>query len=91
MQKTFIYCLYDPITDLPKYIGKSNNPEKRFKEHLKDKTKSKKVNWIKSLIKKDLKPKLEILDEVDENTWEIMESMYISLFRGWGFELLNLI
>lgn len=89
MTTTYIYCLFDPITEQPKYIGKSDNPQKRYFEHIKEKGKTKKINWIKSLKKKDLLPVLEILDEVSTNDWKVMESMYIFLFRGWGFDLLN--
>lgn len=89
MMTTYIYCLFDPITDKPKYIGKSDNPQKRFREHLNEKGKTKKINWISSLRKKGLVPTLEILDEVSIYDWEVIESMYIFLFRGWGFELVN--
>lgn len=89
MNTTYIYCLFDPITEQPKYVGKSDNPKKRFTEHLREKGKTKKINWIKSLRKKGLIPTLEILDEVFTNDWKVIESMYIFLFRGWGFELLN--
>jgi group I intron endonuclease len=89
MRTTFIYCLFDPITDAPKYIGKSDNPKKRFLEHMNEKYNNRKCNWIKSLKKKNLKPYLEIIDEVNIDVWEIMEIMYISLFKGWGFDLVN--
>jgi group I intron endonuclease len=89
MTTTYIYCLFDPITEQPKYIGKSDNPQKRFTEHLNEKGKTKKINWIKSLKKKDLLPVLEILDEVSTNDWKVIESMYIFLFKGWGFDLVN--
>lgn len=89
MQTTYIYCLFDPITQQPKYIGKSDNPQKRFNEHLNEKGKTKKINWIKSLQKKKLLPILEILDEVSIDDWKTIESMYIFLFRGWGFDLVN--
>lgn len=89
MTTTYIYCLFDPITEQPKYIGKSDNPQKRYLEHIKEKGKTKKINWIKSLKNKGLLPILEILDEVRSENWKVMESMYIFLFRGWGFDLVN--
>lgn len=89
MTTTYIYCLFDPITEQPKYIGKSDNPQKRFTEHLNEKGKTKKINWIKSLKKKGLLPILEILDEVSTADWKVIESMYIFLFKGWGFDLVN--
>jgi group I intron endonuclease len=89
MTTTYIYCLFDPITEQPRYIGKSDNPHKRYLEHLNEKGKTKKINWIKSLKKKSLVPILETLDEVRSEDWKIMECMYISLFKGWGFDLVN--
>jgi predicted GIY-YIG superfamily endonuclease len=35
MNKIYIYELTCPLTLIPKYIGKSINPEKRLKQHLK--------------------------------------------------------
>lgn len=45
--------------------------------------------WIQSLKKQGLKPVLEVIDEVQED-WEIMEQYWISQFKTWGFDLLNL-
>lgn len=89
MEKTFIYVLIDPRNNLPKYIGKSNNPSKRFTNHCREQYKSLKRNWIVSLKKLELKPVLEILDEVPSHEWEFWEKHYISLYKSWGFNLLN--
>lgn len=88
--KTFIYELIDPRTDEPKYIGKSNNPQNRYKEHLKDKKQTYKANWIKGLKEHGLKPRLNIIEEVEFNKWEFWEQFYIDLYRSWGFKLTNL-
>ena len=88
--KTFIYILIDPITDKVRYVGKSNNPYKRFECHLsKNNIKSHKTNWIQSLLKKDIKPILCIIDEVDINEWKFWEVYWISQFKNWGFNLTN--
>lgn len=34
---TFIYALCDPDTDMVRYVGKSDNPKKRYQFHLYDK------------------------------------------------------
>lgn len=93
MKKNFIYTLSHPITEEIRYIGKTNNIEKRFNKHLSNHgllEKSKKNNWIISLLKDNLLPKIEVLDETTENNINELEIFYISLFRSWGFRLLNM-
>lgn len=92
MEKTFIYTLKDPISNEIRYVGKSDNPNNRLLEHIKKSKYSKtyKNNWIVSLLKKDLKPILEILDIVDLNNWGFWEKYWISQFRTWGFNLTNI-
>lgn len=36
MRNYYLYELIDPVTKQPKYIGISNNPERRFLEHVED-------------------------------------------------------
>lgn len=91
---TNIYCLFDPITNQPRYIGKSDNILKRLNEHIIESSKNTiithKVNWIKSLLNKKLKPIIEVIDIVDNNQWQFWEKYYISLYKSWGFNLTNL-
>ena len=48
--ETFIYALIDPRNNFKIYIGKSNNPSKRLKEHLsRTRTKTKKNDWLNKL------------------------------------------
>ncbi len=72
------------------YVGQSLYPNKRFYQHLNDKSKSKKVSWIKSLRAKGLLPILEIHDSFDRCESDFWEEYYISLFKSWGFALKNL-
>ena len=87
---TFIYELIDPRTNEPRYIGKTNNPNYRLKNgHLNNselKNKTYKCNWIKSLLKQNLKPTLNIIDEVNENEWQYWEKFYIGLYKEFGFK-----
>lgn len=85
----FIYSLEDPITNEIKYIGKTNNLKIRYSNHLCGKDKSYKKNWITSLKNKNLKPLMKIIDRVPESEWEFWEIFYISLFKSWGFKLVN--
>jgi group I intron endonuclease len=86
---TFIYTLSCPITNEIKYIGKSDNPKKRLTKHLSEKKSTLKNNWIKSLKKNGLKPKMEILDEVLKEEWKFWEIYWIEQFKVWGFYLKN--
>lgn len=97
MNTTFIYELFDPIKNIPFYIGKSNTPYKRLKTHISDiyyKNKSRinydKIKVLESILSRNKKPILNILDEVKESEWQFWEKHYISLYRSWGFNLTNL-
>ena len=88
--KTFIYTLTDPRTNQIRYVGKSNNPQKRYYEHCnKLKRKTYKNNWINELKKCNHKPILEIIDEVPINEWIFWETYWISQIKAWGFILTN--
>ncbi len=89
MENVFIYSLNCPITNTPRYIGKSHNLKERLCNHLKDPYKSHKSNWIKSLKINGLKPTIEIIDSVSESDWSFWEQHYISLYKSWGFKLTN--
>jgi hypothetical protein len=88
---TYIYALSDPDTNNIRYIGKSDNPRKRYQNHL---VPSREANyhkevWVKSLRKKDRKPIMSIVCSVDRNEWEDAEKYFIWLFRELGFDLTN--
>jgi len=92
MKTKFIYALNDPNTHEVKYIGKTNNLKKRLQSHLSNNQLSsatRKNNWIISLLRDNKIPIIELLDEVPENEIDFYEIFYISLFRSWGFNLLN--
>jgi len=89
--KVYIYTLSCPITNQIKYVGKSSNPKNRFCSHINE-SKLKRTHkecWIFGLIKKQQKPILEILDEVEISEWEFWERHYICLIKSWGFNLVN--
>lgn len=92
MITTFIYALCEPGTRTVRYIGKANDPEKRFKGHIQD---SIKLNshlgcWLRSLRSRGVTPNMVVLREVSYDQWEIAEERYIRLARGCGIKLLNL-
>ena len=94
MQKIYIYELIDPITDETRYIGKTSNLKNRLYGHI-FRTKTNivfcyKENWIRSLLKQNLKPIMNIIDEVDESESNFWERFYISLYKSWNCKLTNL-
>lgn len=90
-EKTYIYLLKCPIDGSPKYIGKSNDPNKRKDGHKsKSKTKDNPLSkWIKQLNDKNLRPIVEIIEEVNYEEWIEKEKFYIKKYRDEGFDLKN--
>jgi len=68
----FIYILVE--NNIPVYLGKTNKPNRRLREH--------RVNFSKDVC-------LEIIDEVKENEWMFWEQWWIELFNSWNITLLN--
>lgn len=91
MKNVYIYALIDPRNNQVRYIGKANNPEDRYKNHYnsaRDKDTHKR-NWINNIRKDGLRPELLILDEVPIDNWQYWERFYISLYKTYGFNLVN--
>jgi len=85
--------LWNPRDYQLRYVGKSNNPEKRLNDHIYSALEGKvshRDDWIRSLLKEDLQPAIEILEEVDINEWEDAEKAWISDCRKYGLNLTNL-
>ena len=89
-EKTFIYSLSDPITNEIKYVGKANKPHKRLLCHFHNKKNKNIRRWCKSLLKKNLFPKIGILDEVLLVDCRFWETYWICQIKSWGFNLFNL-
>jgi hypothetical protein len=98
--KVNIYCLYDPTDCKIRYIGRTRKAlEIRLIEHI---SKSKyynkyfpnrnpphKVNWINSLLKKGVEPKIKKLTEIKGwNESYIFETLLIGKYKN-KFNLLN--
>lgn len=67
-----IYILLE--NEIPVYLGKTNKPIRRLREH--------KVNFNKNI-------SLEVIDEVEKNDWVFWEQWWIEIFNSWGIQLLN--
>jgi hypothetical protein len=93
--KIYIYTLSDPITEEVKYVGRTRHKlSVRLSGHI-SKGKSNhgtyKRNWIKSLEKKNLKPVIQLLEELDCSWVESheIEKHWISQLYVWGYKLTN--
>jgi hypothetical protein len=88
----YIYELIDPISNETKYIGQSVKPKNRYNRHISDANKNNKncKQWIKNLLDNNQKPLLNIIDSCTEENADTFEIMYISLYKSWGCELLNI-
>jgi len=91
--QVYIYGLYEPGTMIIRYVGMTNNPLRRFREHLKPylqrKSNSHLYNWINVLGKKNQKPEMRILQEVPVEEWEEAEKKTIKKEREQGSNLVN--
>jgi predicted GIY-YIG superfamily endonuclease len=79
----FIYALKDPMIDKVRYIGWAKNPKKRYSEHLsvaRRGFKGHKNNWIRKLTKDNLKPILEIIEEVKYKDYVQREQYWIAYY-----------
>lgn len=74
MDTTYIYYLCKD-NGVPLYIGKTKNPPKiRLNNHKHKKEKNLTLN---------------VIDKIPTSEWKFWEKHYISLFKSWGFQLIN--
>lgn len=89
-----IYGLFDPRDGTLRYVGKSlKGAADRLASHLcpsslRDRTK--KNGWLKSLLKKSLRPEWEVLDRPQLNGLNEAEQFWIAYYKSIGCELLNM-
>jgi hypothetical protein len=93
----YIYCLKDPFTFEIKYVGQTNNLDRRFRTHLSKSVYkksseyyTKKSMWIRSVLEKNTIPIIDILDVCcnleDSNK---LEKLYIEKLSLEGKLLTN--
>jgi hypothetical protein len=87
MNKTFIYGICDGNKELL-YIGKSNDVEKRFKQHMYGINNSNSIKY-KNLGKHE-QLIVFIIDEVSQYEWTMCEQFYVDYFKFIGCRLYNI-
>lgn len=90
---TFIYGLFDPRDCRLRYIGKSDNPQKRLEQHIKTSKQENNLrvyNWIRSLLSEELEPAIEILEECTSENWPELERAWIADCKKFGLDITNL-
>lgn len=96
MENSTIYSLEDPITNEVRYIGYTKKSLKqRLTQHLNNVREAEKgkrkwnyrLSWIKSLKAKPIIKEIEQVNACDVKHFEIF---WISQFKTWGFNLVNL-
>jgi hypothetical protein len=90
LNTAYIYGLKEPDTQLIRYIGKSIRPQQRLRNHINDKSKCHRTNWIRSLKQRGLEPELIIIEEIHgEWPWQESEKFWIAFARKHGWPLVN--
>lgn len=88
--KVYIYTLSNSETNEVRYVGKTTQSLNcRLATHNCSKKKSHTVSWIKSLKRKGIKIRIELLDIVNSYNWEENEQFYITYLKYLGFNLTN--
>ena len=82
-----IYSLSDPISNEIRYVGKTiTSLSDRLKVHINQSKKTKKHThkeaWIKSLLLKNLKPVIGLIEEVNTEIWAEREIYWISYYTN---------
>lgn len=89
-----IYALKDPTTKRIRYIGKSSEVQRRYRNHLsafhRNKSPRRRVNrWLSKLAREGLKPPLIILQECLPGMLDACEIEWIAKGRAKGWNLCN--
>lgn len=85
----FIYSLSGPDRQV-RYVGKTIHMANRLREHFKCKNPTYSSMWIKHLLRLGHEPKMEVLEETDEENWSDAERFWIGYLSFLGCRLTNL-
>ena len=84
-----IYGLVDPRTMALRYVGKSEAPAHRMRQHLKDESKNHRVNWIKRLLSEGVQPMPILILVCPSCLAGEMETKVIRMLKAKGADLVN--
>jgi predicted GIY-YIG superfamily endonuclease len=89
----YVYKLVDPRTDIPHYVGVTDNLTRRRWEHLNNVgvTNTLKDAWIQELVRKGLEPRIEVIETAEE--WDEVlerEKYWIQYYIRQGVHLFNI-
>ena len=84
----FVYTLADPRTDEVRYVGATENPNRRFWSHIQNPHSEALAEWLDDLDTDDATPEMHVIDVADAS--ELSEAEQSALNRlSDRFELLN--
>jgi len=88
----YIYTLTDPISEQVRYVGKTNNPKRRYRQHLycAKQLISHSQRWIQGLLDQGLKPEMQIIETTTRSLWREREQYWIQHYQEIGSPLTNL-
>ena len=89
--KEYIYYLLDPRDGIVRYVGKSKDPNKRYRQHIKklDKRNTPKKLWLLKLFSLDMKPTLEIKEIVEGARAREREQYHVDKNRATTLNIHN--
>jgi NUMOD3 motif len=88
MSVAYIYTLCHPQTLDVRYVGVTRFPEDRQRSHCRPEA-TLKGRWVQSLAKQGLRPKLVVIEEIDESVWQEREQHWIAEYKRRGVRLTN--
>lgn len=86
----FVYLLTDPVSLLPFYIGQTNRPKNRIKEHIKEPDHSAKTHIIRAIQKSGEEPLVTLLEKCSAHEVDDLECRWIRLMVRRGIPLANI-
>jgi group I intron endonuclease len=91
MKTIYIYTLSDPISNDIRYVGKTVNPTKRYRKHLKESSRRGYHSscWINSLLTNGVEPIITVIEICDDSNWDEREKYWIELYSK-QYDLTNI-
>lgn len=89
MRTGYIYGLRDPRNGNTYYVGKTDNLQRRLREHLGWSSSDRTRKWVDELKSINLQPEIYVLEEIDMAYGDQRERYWIDLMIERGYHLLN--